>query len=123
MPCLPGNGQRNIDRRITISSSRYVSRANERLAFAVPERIALRVVKKFYSESCTRCAVQTALNVSAGTTTDRGCEHGIILQIIRPGIEIAIVIRVDAVGVAVKLQVDPEAGIRENGVAKNGVVD
>ena len=45
------------------------------------------------------------------------------MQIIRPGIHIAIVIGLDAVGVAVKLQIDPEAGVRENGVAENGVVD
>jgi hypothetical protein len=45
------------------------------------------------------------------------------LQIVRPGIDIAIVIGLDAVGVAVKLQIDPEAGVRENGVAEDRVVD
>ena len=45
------------------------------------------------------------------------------MQIIRTGIGIAIVIGLDAVRVAVKLQIDPEAGIRENGVAEQGVVD
>jgi len=45
------------------------------------------------------------------------------LQIIRPSIDVAIVIGLDAVRVAVKLQIDPEAGVRENGVAEQGVVD
>lgn len=45
------------------------------------------------------------------------------MQIIRPGIDIAIVVGLDAVGVAVKLQIDPEAGVGENGVAEDGVVD
>ena len=45
------------------------------------------------------------------------------MKIIRPGIHIAIVIRLDAIGVAIKLQIDPEADVRENGVAQQGVVN
>jgi hypothetical protein len=45
------------------------------------------------------------------------------LQIVWPGIDIAIVIGLDAVRVAVKLQIDPEAGVREDGISKDRVVD
>lgn len=45
------------------------------------------------------------------------------MQIIRPGIDIAIVIGLDAVGVAVILQIDTEAGVRETGVTQDSVVD
>src|SRR5262249_36181988 len=46
-----------------------------------------------------------------------------VLQIIRPGARITMDNGLDAVGVAVILQIDPEAGIRENGVAEQRVVD
>src|SRR5262249_15822858 len=45
------------------------------------------------------------------------------LQVIRSGIDIAIVIGLDAIGIAVELQIDAEAGVREDRVAKNGVVN
>ena len=83
----------------------------------------MRVVKKFYPEGCTGCAIQAALNIGAATATKNCGNNRIILQIVWPGIGIAIVIGLDAVGVAVKLQIDPEAGVRENGISKDGVVD
>src|SRR5215831_14742211 len=46
-----------------------------------------------------------------------------VLQIIRAWARITMDNGLDAVGVAVILQIDPEAGIRENGVAEQGVVD
>jgi len=93
------------------------------LSLAIAERIALAVVKKFNSEGCTGRAVQTALNVGVPTPADDRGDYWIILQIVWARIDIAIVIGLDAVGVAVKLQIDPEAGVRENGVAEDGVVD
>ena len=45
------------------------------------------------------------------------------MQTIRPSIDIAIVIGFDTVWVAVKHQIDPEAGVRENLVADQRVVD
>ena len=43
------------------------------------------------------------------------------MQAIRSGITIAIVVGLDAIGIAVELQIDPEAGVRENGISKNGI--
>jgi hypothetical protein len=123
MSCLHGYGQSDIDRRITTGIGRYVSRADKGLSLAITECVTCRVVKKFYSEGRARCAVQTALNIGVATTTDDRGDHRIILQIIWSGIDIATVVGLDAVGVAVKLQVDPEARVREDGISKNGVVD
>ncbi len=84
--------------------------------------MALDVIKKFYSERRVRRAVQATLDIRVTAATDDRGNHWIILQVVWAGIDIAIVIGLDAVGVAVKLQIDPEAGIRENGVAEDGVV-
>ena len=122
MTRLYGHGEINIDRGIATGIGWYVSRANEGLSLPITQSVTLRVVKKFYPEGCTGCAIQAALNIGAATATKNCGNNRIILQIVRPSIDIAIVIGLDAVGVAVKLQIDPEAGVRENGISKDGVV-
>jgi len=71
MPCLHVDGQSDIDRPSAISGCWYVSRADESLSLAIIKWVTLRVIKKFYPEGCTRCAVQTALNIGAASTADR----------------------------------------------------
>ena len=70
MTRLDGYGQSDIDRRIAIGIGRYVTEANEGLSLAITKWVTLHVVKEFYSEGCTRGAVQTALNKDTATTTD-----------------------------------------------------
>ncbi len=123
MPRLYAHREIDIYRGIATGIGWYVSRANEGLSLPITQSVTLRVVKKFYPEGCTGCAIQAALNIGAATATKNCGNNRIILQIVRPGIGIAIVIGLDAVGIAVKLQIDPEAGVRENGISKDGVVD
>jgi hypothetical protein len=59
-----------IYRRVAIAVSGYVGRANEGLSLAITEWVALRVIKKFYSEGCTRHAIQAPLNVRVTSTTN-----------------------------------------------------
>ena len=65
------NWQGDIYRRIATPVGRYVSRTNEGLSLAITKWVTLHVVKEFYSEGCTRGAVQTALNKDTATTTNR----------------------------------------------------
>jgi hypothetical protein len=62
--------QTNIYRRIAITVSHYVSRANEGFSLTKSRRMALGVIKKLYPERCVRRAVQTALNGRAAAATD-----------------------------------------------------
>jgi len=65
------NRQGDIDRRVAVAVSHYVSRTNEGLSLAITKWVTLHVVKEFYAEGCTRGAVQTALNKDTATTTNR----------------------------------------------------
>ena len=58
----------NVYRRVAIAVRHYASRTNEGLSLAITQWVTQRVVKKFYSEGCIRCAVQTALNIGAAAT-------------------------------------------------------
>src|SRR5436309_12689602 len=123
VPRLYAHREIDIYRGIATGIGWYVSRANEGLSLPITQSVTLRVVKKFYPEGCTWYAIQAALNIGAAAATKNCGNNRIILQIVWPGIDIAIVIGLDAVRVAVNLQIDPEAGVRENGVAEHGVAD
>src|SRR5262249_42097650 len=97
--------------------------ANEGFSLAISRNMALGVIKKFCPKRRIRRTIQTPLDGRAAATTACRVQHWIVLQIIWVGVCVAIVVRLDAVGVAVILQIDPEAGVRENGVAEQSVVD
>ena len=56
--------------RIATGVCHYVGGTDEGLSLAITEWVTLRIVKKLHAEGCTRCAVQTALNMGAATTTN-----------------------------------------------------
>jgi hypothetical protein len=114
----------HINGRIATGISRYVTRADEGLSLAKTRRMALNVIKKLYTERRVRRAIQAPLNIDAATTTDDRGDDRKVLQIICASIDIAMIVGVvNACGRAGDLQLDPEAEIRENGVAENGVID
>src|SRR5438876_4229491 len=86
--------------------------------------MALGIIKKFYSERRVRRAVQATLDIGVTATACHRGDNWIILQVVWSGIHIAIIIRCDAaVAIGLNDQIDPEAAIREDRIAKNGVVD
>jgi hypothetical protein len=110
--------------RIAISVGHYVGRTDEGLSLTVARNVALGVIKKFYSEHCIRCSVEAALNRCATATTRCWGKGWVILQMIWASDIIAVMIGRDiATGIAGGLQIDAEAGIREDGVPENGVVN
>src|SRR5690349_8880196 len=123
MTRLHANGQRDINRSRATAAGRNIRRADEGLALAITERVALSIGKKFYAEICVRRTVEAALNGCATSAAVGRGEDRIILQVVWTGVAIAIVVGLDAVRVAIVLQVDPEPGIRENGVAQDCVVN
>ncbi len=70
MTRLYNHRKSHINGRIAIGIGRYVTRANEGLSLAITQGVTQRVLKKFYSEGCTRCAIQTALNIDVTATAD-----------------------------------------------------
>ena len=93
------------------------------LSLTETRRITRRAGEKLKTEGCACHAVQSSRHHHAAAATSGCCDHRIVLQTIRPGAGIAMDDGLHTVGVAVKLQVDPEAGVRENGVAEDCVVD
>src|SRR6267154_3303341 len=86
--------------------------------------MALGIIKKFYSERRVRRAVQATLDIGVTATACHRGDHWIILQVVWSGIHIAIIIRCDAARVlSAAEQIDTETTIREDRIAKNGVVD
>lgn len=64
------------------------------------------------------------MNRRVGPVAGGGSQRWIVLQIVRPGIGVATIIGChEARGLGATKQIDADAGIRENGVAENGVVD
>src|SRR5690349_21345722 len=93
------------------------------LSLAETRRITGRAGEKLETEGCACHAVQSSRHHHAAAATSGCSDHRIVLQTIRPGARIAMDDGLHAVRVAVKLQIDPEAGVGEDRVAEDCVVD
>ena len=82
------------------------------------------IIKELDSEGRTWRAVQAPLNRRVTTTTRRGGEDWIILQVVCADVAIAVVILCDAAR-AIKrdVEIDPETAIGKNGITQDGIVD
>jgi len=101
-----------------------VGRADEGLSLAEPGWIAGVIGEKLDPKRRAGSAVQRALNGGVAPVTTGGRQHRIVLQVIKPGIAIAMVIGCHAARVfGATNEIDADADVRENRVAENGVVD
>jgi hypothetical protein len=124
MTRLHGDRESDSYRRTTIAVGHYVGRANKGFSLTVARGVALGISEKFYPEGRVRRAIQATLNGRATAATMGRGEHWIVLQIIRAGVGIAVVIGCHAARVfGATNKIDSETAVREDGIAENGVVD